>query len=75
MQKTEVCSICQNDIPKGEKVYSLHCGQHKTVQTFHPYHCDCLSKWINDYSGTNCPTCKFSWLNKKLIIKIMFIII
>ena len=63
IQETEVCAICQNDISKGEEVYFLRCGQHKTVKTFHPYHCDCLSKWINDYSGTNCPTCKFSWLN------------
>ena len=50
----EPCSICLNEIKKGEEVYFLPC--------IHCFHILCLRKWVKSHKS--CPTCKFQLKNK-----------
>ena len=65
MKVDEHCVICKEDIKVDEIIYDIPCfmGVNLETKVFHPYHCACLSQWIDYAKGTNCPLCKYSWVS------------
>ena len=48
---TETCSICLEDISKGDKLGSLPCG-HKH------FHKTCVDRWLKVSGNNSCPLCR-----------------
>ncbi|KAJ1990519.1 hypothetical protein H4R33_001697 [Dimargaris cristalligena] len=46
----ETCSVCIDDIEKGQKIRQLPC--------FHIFHVECIDQWLLEKSSA-CPLCKF----------------
>lgn len=51
----DTCSICQEDMKKGERVRWLPCQETRN----HAFHTACIDPWIKDHSS--CPTCRGTW--------------
>ena len=55
--KTDICSICIDDMTEGDKIRKLRCN--------HCYHIHCIETLVLEYKKQKCPNCRFDF-NKKI---------
>jgi hypothetical protein len=55
--KTDICSICIDDMTEGDKIIKLRCN--------HCYHIHCIETLVLEYKKQKCPNCRFDF-NKKI---------